>query len=45
MTLPQEFKVRMEQFLGEECEAFLESWDREQALALRVDNPRRICSA
>ncbi len=37
MTLPQEFKVRMEQFLGEECEAFLESWDREQALALRVN--------
>lgn len=37
MTLPQEFKDRMERFLGEEYEEFLESWDRETAQALRVN--------
>lgn len=38
MTLPQEFKERMERFLGEEYGAFLESWAREQAQALRVNS-------
>lgn len=37
MTLPQEFKDRMERFLGEEYEEFLESWNRETAQALRVN--------
>lgn len=38
MTLPQEFKERMERFLGEEYGVFLESWNREQAQALRVNS-------
>lgn len=36
-TLPQEFKERMERLLGEEYGAFLESWNRECAQALRVN--------
>ena len=35
--LPQEFKERMKGFLGEEYQAFLESWEREPAQALRVN--------
>ncbi|MDD7024064.1 MAG: RsmF rRNA methyltransferase first C-terminal domain-containing protein [Oscillospiraceae bacterium] len=37
MQLPQEFTERMKHFLGEEYEAFLRSYDREQAQALRVN--------
>lgn len=37
MTLPQEFRERMERFLGEEYEEFLESWQREASQALRVN--------
>lgn len=35
--LPQEFKERMKRLLGEEYEAFLGSWEREPAQALRVN--------
>lgn len=37
MTLPQEFQEKMQRLLGEKYEAFLKSYDREQAQALRVN--------
>lgn len=37
MKLPQEFQEKMQRLLGEEYEAFLTSYDREQAQALRVN--------
>lgn len=37
MVLPQEFKKRMKQLLGEEYEVFLESYEREPSQALRVN--------
>ena len=37
MTLPQEFKERMERLLGEEAQAFFESWQGDPARALRVN--------